>query len=196
VRGDPTPTGPLPVAAVPPVAGYQGAPGGYQPGTTGRSAAATMAPPRPAGPSAWADGAVPATAEASGSRRFARREKVTVVRSRSSRRLVRRIDTWTVLKVSLIFYLLMLVISLLAGIAAWHVAVSLSFVSDIQKSVRSLADDTKFVLHPNAVLEYGAAIGVVLAVVGTVLNVVAALLYNLISDIFGGVQVVVVTEPD
>jgi hypothetical protein len=124
------------------------------------------------------------------------RRKVTVVRARSSRRLVRRLDTWTVFKVSLIFYALALVIVLVAGLVTWRVAIQVGFVNDIQKAVRSLADDTKFVLHGRVVFKYTAIGGAVLAVAGTLLNVVAAMLYNLISDIFGGVQLVVVKEPD
>jgi len=124
------------------------------------------------------------------------RRKVTVVRSRSARRLVRRLDTWTVFKVSLIFYLLLLVIVLVAGIVAWRVAGQVGFITDIQKGVRSLADDRSFKLHGGVVFKYSLMGGAALAVAGTILNVVAAMLYNLISDIVGGIQVIVVTEPD
>lgn len=124
------------------------------------------------------------------------RRKVTVVRSRSARRLVRRLDTWTVFKVSLIFYLLLLVIVLVAGIVAWRVAGQVGFITDIQKGVRSLADDQSFKLHGGVVFKYSLMGGAALAVAGTILNVVAAMLYNLISDIVGGIQVIVVTEPD
>jgi hypothetical protein len=124
------------------------------------------------------------------------RRKVTVMRSRSSRRLVRRLDTWTVFKVSFVFYVLFLAAVLVAGLVAWHVAYQVGFIHDIQKAVRSLADDTKFQLHGRVIFKYTAVGGGILAVAGTILNVVAAMLYNLISDIFGGVQLVVVSEPD
>jgi hypothetical protein len=124
------------------------------------------------------------------------RRKVTVVRGRSSRRLVRRLDTWSVFKVSFIFYLLAFLIVLVAGLVTWRVAIQVGFVTDIQKAVRSLFDDRKFILHGNVVFKYGTIGGAVLVVVLTILNVVAAMLYNLISDIFGGVQVIVVSEPD
>lgn len=112
------------------------------------------------------------------------------------RHLVRRVDAWTVFKVSLVFYLLMLAITLAGGVAAWEVAARLSLIKDIEKLVRNLAVKSSFVLHPLVVLEYAAAIGGILVVVGTLLNTVAALVYNLISDLIGGVQGVVVTATD
>ena len=128
-------------------------------------------------------------------RRWGRR-RVTVVRTRVDRRLVRRIDTWTVFKMSFFFYLLLLVIVLVAGIVTWFVAQRIGFIGDIQKSVRSLADDRTFILHGGPVFEYAALAGVVLAVAGTLLNTIGAMLYNLLSDLVGGVQTIVVTEPD
>ena len=125
-----------------------------------------------------------------------RRRKVTVLRSRADRRLIRRIDTWTVFKVSLIFYLLMVIILLVAGVVTWSVGEHLGFIGDIQKSVRSLADDKKFIFHGTVALKYAAVGGVVLGLLGTLFNTVAAMLYNLLSDVIGGLQVVVVTEPD
>jgi hypothetical protein len=113
----------------------------------------------------------------------------------ASRRLLRRFDTWTVFKVSLVFYLLLLVIVLASGVVVWSVAVNLGFIADIDKAVRSLADDRSFTLHPGNVLLYSALTGAVLALFGTLLNVIASLLYNLISDVVGGVQIVVVSEP-
>jgi hypothetical protein len=131
-----------------------------------------------------------------GKERRWRRRKVTVMRTRVNRRMVRRIDTWTVFKVSFVFYLLMVIVVLVAGTVTWSVAQHLGFVGDIQKSVRSLADDKKFILHGSVAFRYSAAGGAVLGLIGTLLNTVAAMLYNLLSDVIGGIQVIVVTEPD
>jgi hypothetical protein len=128
-------------------------------------------------------------------RRF-RRQKVRVLRSTSSRRLVRRIDTWTVFKVSLFFYLLGLAIIVVAGVILWNVASTFGTITSIQKSVKTLFVLNSFVLKPIPLLEYTVAGGGVLVVLGTLVNTTAALLYNLISDVVGGVQVVVVTEPE
>jgi hypothetical protein len=134
--------------------------------------------------------------EDDGVARFRRRQKVRVVRSTSSRRLVRRIDTWTVFKVSFLFYVLALIILVVAGVILWNVAEAFGTIASIQKSAKSLFDLSHFVIKPIPLLEYTTGGGAILCVLGTVLNTVVALLYNLISDVIGGVQVVVVTEPD
>jgi hypothetical protein len=128
--------------------------------------------------------------------RNARRQKVRVVRGVRSRRLIRRVDTWTVFKVSLLFYTLLLGMVLLALVVLWNVATAFGTVNTIEKSVKTLFDYKTFTLHPAAVFGWTAAGGGVLVVIGTLLNVVAALMYNLISDVIGGVQVVVVSEPE
>jgi hypothetical protein len=134
--------------------------------------------------------------EDDGAARSLRRQKVRIVRSTSSRRLVRRIDTWTVFKVSFVFYVLALIILVVAGIILWNVAEAFGTITSIQKSAKSLFDLSHFVIKPIPLLEYTAGGGAILCILGTVVNTVVALLYNLISDVVGGVQVVVVAEPD
>jgi hypothetical protein len=123
-----------------------------------------------------------------------RREKVRVVRGRRSRRIVRRIDTWTVLKVSLLFYLCALIVVLVSGVVLWNVAQAFNFTHDIEKSVKTLFGYNTFTLHPGPLFEYTALAGLVLCVVGTLVNLLVAMVYNLISDVVGGIQVVVITE--
>ncbi|MHB1533570.1 MAG: DUF3566 domain-containing protein [Acidimicrobiales bacterium] len=125
-----------------------------------------------------------------------RRQRVQVIRGIHSRRVVRRVDAWTVFKVSLVFYLLMLVIAVAAGVIVWNLAEAFGLIGSIQRSVRSLFALKSFVLHGMPVLIIGSAAGAVLALVGTLMNVVLALVYNLISDVVGGVQAIVVSEPE
>jgi hypothetical protein len=126
-------------------------------------------------------------------RRFGR-DKVRVVRGRRSRRIVRRIDTWTVLKVSLVFYLCALIVVLISGVVLWNVSQAFNFTHDIEKSVKTLFGYNTFTLHPKPMFEYTALAGAILAVVGTLFNLLVALVYNLISDVVGGIQIIVVTE--
>lgn len=124
------------------------------------------------------------------------RERVKVVRGRRSRRIVRRLDTWTVLKVSLVFYLCVLIVIVVSGVVLWNVAEAFGFLHSIEKSVKSLFDYTSFTLHPRPILEYTILGGAGLAVLGTLGNVLVALLYNLISDVVGGIQIVVIAEEE
>lgn len=112
------------------------------------------------------------------------------------RRLVRRVDVWTVFKVSFVFYILFAVILLAAGAVAWTLAVDLHLIRDVERAVRTLADKRRFLLHPTTVLKYAAAAFGALALIGTVVNTVAAILYNLIADLVGGIQTIEVVEED
>ena len=131
-----------------------------------------------------------------GDRRARQDHAVGVARYDHSRRLVRHIDTLTVFKVSLMFYLFILVVVVIAGVLLWNIAAAFGFLNSIEKSVKTLFDYTAFTLHPGPVLEYTVAGGAALALVGTLANVLAALLYNLIADVVGGVQVVVMADEE
>ena len=154
-------------------------------------------PAKPLKPVALDAGGIEADGKAPRKLRFLRpRQKVQVVRGVKSRRLVRRVDVWTVIKVSLMFYALAVLSLLVAGVILWNLATAFGAIHSIEKSVKTLFDLKTFTLHPEAVLGYAAGAGAVVCFMGVMFNVIAALLYNLISDVVGGIQVVVVSEPD
>jgi hypothetical protein len=103
---------------------------------------------------------------------------------------------WSVLKVSLIFYVLVLAVMLITGVALWNIASDLGTIASLDKLVRSLFALTSFQLNPLAALAWGAAIGSGLCLLGVLMNVVAALLYNLISDVVGGVKITLAVDRD
>jgi hypothetical protein len=118
------------------------------------------------------------------------------VQGRRSRRVVRRIDTWTVLKLSLLFYLCVVLVLLIAGVILWNVATTFNVITNVEKFIRQLFDLQTFKLRPWVILEYSALGGLVLVVLGTGINVLLTLLYNLISDVIGGVQVIVLDDQE
>ena len=65
-----------------------------------------------------------------------------------SRRLIRRFDIWSVFKVSVIFYICVFVVMLVAGTVLWNVAAAFGVVTDGEKLVRSLFALNTFILHP------------------------------------------------
>jgi hypothetical protein len=101
---------------------------------------------------------------------------------------------WTVAKVSFVFYFLVLVAVVVASVMLWYVADAVGAIQSIEKSVRTLFDLSKFTLHPSQVAEYTSAGGGVLAIAGTLANTLAALMYNLISDLVGGIRFHVVDD--
>jgi hypothetical protein len=119
-----------------------------------------------------------------------------VVQGRRSRRVVRRIDTWTVFKLSFLFYLCGGLIVLIAGVALWNIAGAFDVITNVEKFIQKLFDLQSFKLQADAILGYSAIGAAVLVLLGTGANVLMALLYNLISDVIGGVQVIVLEETD
>jgi hypothetical protein len=117
-------------------------------------------------------------------------------RATAKRQVVRRVSVWSVLKVSLIFYVLVLAVFLITGVAVWNVASDFGVVNSLDKLVRSLFALSSFKLHPLAALAWGTAVGAALCFLGVLVNVVAALLYNLISDVVGGVRVTLTAEKE
>jgi len=117
-----------------------------------------------------------------------------VVRGRRTRRVVRKIDVWTVFKMSLLFYLCVFLVLLIAGIVLWNIADAFNVIHVVEKFIRSLFDLSKFTFHPDVVLQSAALGGLILVLMGTGANVLIAVLYNLISDVVGGVQFIVLEE--
>lgn len=129
---------------------------------------------------------VPPIPDVAVSRRRRRSRRPVRVRSRAT---VRHIDILTVVRVSIVFWLVMLVSVVVASVLLWLSADVFGVLPSIEKSVRTLFSLKTFVLNPGTVALYTGAVGVVLAVAGTLANVLFALIYNLIADVVGGVRV-------
>ena len=90
--------------------------------------------------------------------------------------------------------LLVLVAVVVASVMLWYVANAFGSIQSIEKSVRTLFDLTKFTSARARSPKYTAIGGGILAVCGTFANVLAACMYNLISDLVGGVRFDVIDE--
>ena len=115
-------------------------------------------------------------------------------RVRKVRRVVRSVDAWSVFKVSLVFYALVYVVVLVAGVLLWNLAISTGTVANIEGLVKELFGLDKFTIDGAQLYRASWALGAFLAIGGTGLNVVAAVLFNLIADLVGGVRFTVLEE--
>jgi hypothetical protein len=112
--------------------------------------------------------------------------------ARRSRVAVRKVDLWTVLKVSLCFYLAALVVVLAAGIVLWLVVDAAGGIHNFENFMGDILSAKDYHLVPGEILVGSALVGVVLAALLTIVTVVAAALYNLFSELVGGVEVTLV----
>ncbi len=114
--------------------------------------------------------------------------------ARRVRRVIRRLDPWSVLKVSLVFFVCAYVITMVAGILLWNLAARAEMIDKVEEFVEELGAYESFDLLPGVILQRSLLIGAILTIVATGVTVLAAVLFNLISDLVGGIRVVVIEE--
>ncbi len=112
---------------------------------------------------------------------------------RRVRRVVRKLDTWAVLKVSVLFYLSLVVVVVLAGVLLWLAGSTVGAIDNVEKFMRGIGFE-KFRFIGTQLLRGAIAVGLVMVVVGTGLTVLISVIYNLISDMVGGIQLTVLEE--
>lgn len=135
------------------------------------------------------DGSTPAAHE-----QLSKRAKRRKVRARRVHRIVRHVDPWSVLKVSLLFYFTLFCIVLVAGLILWQAARATDVLNDFEGFVRDLGDYETWKLDGRQILQASVLGGLVLVIAGSAANVLLAVLFNLISDLTGGVRVTVLEE--
>lgn len=114
---------------------------------------------------------------------------------RRVRRIVRKVDPWTVLRVSLILTTVGALIGTLGVWVAWSIAVQRgipdAFVETFSRLTIAVTPDGELYFR---VVVLMAIVGVIVVSGGLTLG---AVLYNLISDIVGGVELIMLEEvPD
>lgn len=116
------------------------------------------------------------------------------LRARRVRRLVRHVEPWSVLKVCLLFYACVWAIALFVGTTIWRLAVSSGLVERVESFIVELFALESFTINADQIFRLAAVGGLVLVVAGSVLTVLLVIVFNLISDMTGGVRMTVVEE--
>lgn len=113
--------------------------------------------------------------------------------ARRVRRIIRHIDPWSVLKVSLVFFVCVWVMFMVAIVIVWSVAQSSGTVDKIESFVGNLGV-TGWKLNGTFVFRQYGLFGLVMVFAGTAGAVVSTIIFNLISDLVGGVWISVIEE--
>jgi len=116
------------------------------------------------------------------------------LRARRVRRLVRHVEPWSVLKLSLIFYFCLWGIMLIAGVILWSLAVGSGTIDNVENFIQKLFALDSFAFNADQIFRASAVGGLVLVVAGAGFTVLMAVLFNLISDVTGGIRFTVVEE--
>ena len=116
--------------------------------------------------------------------------------ARKVHRLVRHVEPWSVLKISLIFYFCIWVIMLVAAVILWRVASSSGIIDNVESFIEEIfaLEQGSFQFEAGQMFRAYAVGGLVMVVAATGFTVLLAVLFNLISDLTGGVRVSVIEE--
>ena len=114
--------------------------------------------------------------------------------SASYRQTIRQVDLWSVLKISICFYLTALIVILFAGVVLWWIASAVGIVSNVENFVGDLVNSEDFQFLSWNVLRASTLVGLVLVCLMVVCTVLAAAFYNLFAELLGGIEVTVVEE--
>ena len=108
-------------------------------------------------------------------------------------RVVRHVDPWSVFKVALCFSLVLYGVCLTAGVLLWNVAYTTGTIDNVQRFFESFGWDT--FRFKGGELFHNAWIAGLFGALGlTGLIVLAVTLFNLITDLVGGIRVSVLEE--
>jgi hypothetical protein len=115
-------------------------------------------------------------------------------RVRKVSRVVRRVDAWSVFKVALVFWAVAYAVVLVASVLLWNLAETTGTIANVEGFVKELFALDTFELQGDVIFRAALWLGAVLALAGTAASVVAAILFNLITDLVGGIRVTVLEE--
>lgn len=114
-------------------------------------------------------------------------------RIRRVTRVIRDIDPWSVFKVGLVFHFVAYLITLVALVLLWSVASATGTIDNIQQFMKSFGWES-FEFKGGQLFANVTVLGLLGVVLATALGVLAATIFNLITDLVGGIRVTVLEE--
>lgn len=114
-------------------------------------------------------------------------------RVRRVSRVIRDVDPWSVLKVGLVFHFVLYLTLLVASVLLWSVASATGTIDNIERFLESFGWES-FQFDGSALFVNAVMLGLFAVVLLTALWVLAATVFNLITDLVGGIRVSVLEE--
>jgi hypothetical protein len=124
-----------------------------------------------------------------------RRPVAEVRRLRRGRLAIRKIDPVSVFRFSIVFQFCTMLIGLLAVGLIYAALRAVGALGEFEKFIGESLD-SDFAIHGGRMLFLGFIIGCVWTIASTVVMTFGAFLYNLIADVVGGIELIVVERDD
>jgi hypothetical protein len=113
---------------------------------------------------------------------------------RRFRQTITKVDLWTVLKLSLCFYLSAMFVTLVALVALWVIADAAGVIGSVEDFLGDLLSARDFTFLSGEVLRGAILIALVIVALQVVITVIAASFYNIFAELFGGLEITVREE--
>ena len=120
-----------------------------------------------------------------------------MVRVNRVRRIIRKVDPWTVLKVTFVLNFVVALTIVLGFSILWVLLINAGVpqgLEDIARRLAILDDNASLVGNIEALFSSVVFLATVYLLTQTALATVGAFFYNLVSDLVGGIEVVVLEE--
>ncbi len=114
-------------------------------------------------------------------------------RVRKVTRVLRHIDPWSTFKVGLLFSVVAYLVSLTSGILLWQVADATGTLTNVERWFTQFGWET-FEIDGSEIFRDAWVIGLMLVIASTGILVLLVTVFNLVSDIIGGIRVTVLEE--
>ena len=103
--------------------------------------------------------------------------------------MIRKVRPWSVLKVSFFFYLCVWAVIVGAFVILYGLLGAIGALDSVTELIREVFAEPTFEIQGDWLFSRGILIALGMVVLWTLINVFAVLLYNLISDVVGGIEV-------
>jgi hypothetical protein len=110
---------------------------------------------------------------------------------RRYRQTINRVDLWSVLKVSVCFYICGMAVTMVALVALWVIGDAAGVIGNVENFLGDLLQTKDFTFLDGEILRGTLLIAAVLVVLLIVITVIGAAFYNLFAEIFGGIELTI-----
>jgi hypothetical protein len=113
------------------------------------------------------------------------------ITERRYRQTINRVDLWSVLKVSVCFYICGMAVLMVALVALWVIGDAAGVIGNVERFLGDLLQTKDFTFLDGEILRGALLIAAVVVVLLIVITVIAAAFYNLFAEIFGGIELTI-----
>src|SRR3954451_16692449 len=114
-----------------------------------------------------------------------------VLENRRYRQTIHRVDLWSVLKISVCFYISAMAVLMVALVALWAIADAAGVIRSVEKFMGDILQTKDFTFLDAEILRGALLVSAVLVVLQIVITVIAAAFYNVFAELFVSLEITI-----